>query len=47
MNTITRQERREERRLKKRQKFPKHGKGLMRVYRDAVYKRLKEAGIID
>jgi hypothetical protein len=37
----TRQERREERLRKKREKMPKHGKSLARVYRDAILKRLR------
>jgi len=36
----TRQERREERRLKRRRKMQHHGKGLARIYRDSVLKRL-------
>lgn len=39
--TETKQERRERRRRKERERIPKHGKGLARVYRDAVLKRLK------
>lgn len=38
----TRQERREERRLKRRRKMTHHGKGLARIYRDAVLKRLRK-----
>jgi len=38
----TRQERREERRLKKRRKMLQHGKGLARLYRDAVAKRIRQ-----
>ena len=41
MNEKTRQERREDRLQKKREKMPKHGKSLARVYRDAVLKRLR------
>ena len=37
----TRQERRAERQRKKRERIPKHGKSLARVYRDAVLKRLR------
>jgi hypothetical protein len=37
----TRQERREKRLRKKRERMPKHGKSLARVYRDAVLKRLR------
>jgi hypothetical protein len=36
----TRQERREERRRKKQEKMQQHGKGLARVYKDAILKRL-------
>jgi hypothetical protein len=38
----TRQERREKRRLKKREKILQHGKSLARVYKDAVLKRLRK-----
>jgi hypothetical protein len=41
MDKKTRQERREERLRKKREKMPKHGRSLARVYRDAVLKRLR------
>ena len=37
----TRQERREQRLKKKRERMPKHGKNLAKVYLDAVLKRLK------
>lgn len=37
----TRQERREKRRRKERDRIPQHGKSLVRVYRDAVLKRLR------
>ena len=37
----TRQERREKKLRKKRERMPKHGKSLARVYMDAVLKRLK------
>jgi len=37
----TRQERREKRLKKKREKMPKHGKNLARIYMDAILKRLK------
>ena len=37
----TRQERRERHGRKKREKIPQHGRGLARVYRDAILKRLK------
>ncbi|MCL0058459.1 hypothetical protein M1O47_02050 [Dehalococcoidia bacterium] len=35
----TRQERREERQRKRRQRMAQHGKGLARIYRDAILKR--------
>jgi hypothetical protein len=37
----TRQERREQKLKKKRERMPKHGKNLARVYLDAVLKRLR------
>lgn len=37
----TRQERREGRLKKKRERMPKHGKNLARVYMDAILKRLR------
>ena len=37
----TRQERRERKLKKKRERIPKHGKNLARVYIDALMKRLK------
>jgi hypothetical protein len=37
----TKQERREKRLKKRRERLPKHGKGLARVYKDAILKRLK------
>ncbi len=37
----TRQERREKKLRKKRERIPKHGKSLARVYIDAILKRLK------
>ncbi|MHA2066966.1 MAG: hypothetical protein ACXABY_21580 [Candidatus Thorarchaeota archaeon] len=40
-DTETRQERREKKLRKKRERIPKHGKNLARVYMDAVLKRLK------
>lgn len=35
----TKQERRQRRQRKKKEKIPQHGKGLARVYKDAVIKR--------
>ena len=37
----TRQERREKKLKKKRERIPQHGKGLARIYMDAILKRLK------
>ena len=37
----TRQERRERKLQKKRERIPKHGKSLARIYVDAIVKRLK------
>jgi hypothetical protein len=37
----TRQERREKKLKKKRERMPKHGKSLARVYMDAILKRLR------
>jgi len=39
---VTRQERREKREASKKAKMPQHGKGLARVYKDAVAKKVKE-----
>jgi hypothetical protein len=35
-----RQERREKRRESRKTKMEKHGKGLVQIYRDAIFKRL-------
>ena len=40
----TKQGRREKKLRKKRERIPKHGKNLARVYLDAVLKRLKGRG---
>jgi len=40
-DTETRQERRQKRLEKKRERMPKHGKGLIKTYRDAILKRLR------
>ncbi len=40
-NIETRQERREKRLKKKRERMPKHGKNLARIYVEAIIKRLK------
>ena len=37
----TRQERREKRLEKKRERMPKHGKNLARIYKDVILKRLR------
>jgi len=37
----TRQERRERKLQKKRERIPKHGKNLARIYMDAILKRFK------
>lgn len=40
----TRQEHREKKLKKKRERMPKHGKNLARIYMDAILKRLKRKG---
>jgi len=40
----TRQEQRERRRKKEKAKMSQHGKGLVKVYRDATLKRARDAG---
>jgi hypothetical protein len=37
----TKQERREKKLKKKRERMPQHGKGLAKVYMDAIMKRLR------
>jgi hypothetical protein len=37
----TRQERREKKLWKKRERMPKHGKGLAKIYMDSILKKLK------
>jgi hypothetical protein len=37
----TRQERREKKLKKKRERMPKHGKNLAKIYMDAILKRLR------
>lgn len=37
----TKQEKRERRLRKKRERMPKHGKDLARIYRDAILKKLR------
>ena len=38
----TRQERREKRLEKKKEKMPQHGRGLSRVYKEAILKRIDQ-----
>jgi len=40
-DTETRQERREKKLQKKRERIPKHGKNLAKMYMDAILKRFK------
>ena len=40
----TRQERREKKLKKKRERIPKHGRNLARVYMEAIMKRLRRKG---
>ena len=40
-NSETRQERRERKLRKKQERIAQHGKGLVKIYRDAVLKRMK------
>jgi hypothetical protein len=42
-NNNTRQERREKKLKRKQERISKHGKGLARIYRDAILKRLKRS----
>jgi hypothetical protein len=41
MDGETRQERREKRLKKKREQMLQHGRSLLRIYRDAILKRLR------
>ena len=43
-NEETRQERREKKLKKGREKIPQHGKGLAKIYMDAILKRLRGRG---
>lgn len=43
MNQETKQERREKKQKKKHEKIQQHGRGLARVYKDAVLKQAKQA----
>ena len=40
--TETRQERREEKLQKKRERIPQNGKGLVRIYKEAILKRINK-----
>lgn len=40
----TKQERREKKLKKKRERIPKHGKNLAKIYMDAILKRLRGSG---
>ena len=46
-NVDTKQERREKKLKKKRERMPKHGKGLARIYRDAILKVLRRGRDVD
>ena len=41
LDAETRQERREKKLRKKRERMLKHGRSLVKIYRDAILKRLK------
>ena len=41
----SRQERREQKLKKKRERIPKHGKNLAKIYMDAILKRLRRRGV--
>jgi hypothetical protein len=43
-DTETRQERRQKRLEKKKERIPKHGKNLVKIYRDAILNRLRGKG---
>lgn len=45
MNRETRQERRDKKLKKKRERMPKHGKNLAKIYMDAILKRLRRRRI--
>ena len=44
MDEETRQERRERKLRRRRERIPKHGKNLAKVYMDAILKRLRRKG---
>ena len=41
VNSETRQERREKKLKKKQERIPQHGKGLGRLYKEAILKRIR------
>ena len=43
----TKQERREKKLKKKRERIPKHGKNIAKIYMDAIMKRLKRGKGVD
>jgi len=45
VNRETRQERRDKKLKKKRERMPKHGKNLAKIYMDAILKRLRRRRI--
>ncbi len=44
MDEETKQERRERKLRRRRERIPKHGKNLAKVYMDAILKRLRRKG---
>ncbi len=44
LGTETRQERREKKLKTKRERIPKHGKRLARIYKEAILKRIRRLG---
>ncbi len=47
LNIETKQERREKKLRKKRERIPKHGKNLARIYKEAILKRLGRGRDVD
>jgi len=45
LETETRQERREKKLKRKRERIPKHGRNLAKIYMEAIIKRLKRRSI--
>lgn len=41
----TRQERREKRLKKKKERMPQHGRSLVKIYKDAILKRLRRRSV--